>query len=173
MTVHFIRIRPGTFWKYWLYFRLSSRPVKSESAGLSLGIGLFLFVCLAPWVIQVWNQACELCIRLSVQFNHSVVSSSLWIHGLQHARLPCPSLPPGACSNSCPSSQWCHPTISSFVVPFSSCLQSFPASGSFPMSQFFASGGQSIGVSASASVLPMNIQHCDGLVESPCCPRNS
>ena len=156
MTVHFIRIRPGTFWKYWLYFRLSSRPVKSESAGLSLGIGLFLFVCLAPWVIQVWNQACELCIRHSVQFSHSVVSSSLWIHGLQHARLPCPSLPPGACSNSCPSSQWCHPTISSFVVPFSSCLQSFPASGSFPMSRFFASGGQSIG--ASASVLPMNIQ---------------
>ena len=78
--------------------------------------------------------------------------------GLQHARLPCPSPTPGACSNSCPSRRWCHPTISSFVVPFSSCLQSFPASGSFPMSQFLASGGQSIGVSASASVLPMNIQ---------------
>ena len=78
-------------------------------------------------------------------------------HGLQHARLPCPSPTPGACSNSHPSSRWCHPTISSFVVPFS-CLQSFPASGSFLMSQFFASGGQTIGVSASASVLPMNIQ---------------
>ena len=76
---------------------------------------------------------------------------------LQHARLPCTSPSPGACSNSCPLSQWCHPTISSSVVPFSSCLQSFPASGSFPMSQLFASGGQSIGASA-ASVLPMNIQ---------------
>ena len=82
---------------------------------------------------------------------------SLWPHGLQHARLPCPSPTPGVCSNSCPSSQWCHPTISSFVIPFS-CLQSLPASGSFQMSQFFASGGQSIGVSTSASVLPMNIQ---------------
>jgi len=79
-------------------------------------------------------------------------------NGLQHARLPCPSLILGACSNSCPSSWWCHPTISSSVVPFSSCLQAFPASGSFPMSQFFAWGGQSIGVSASASVLPMNTQ---------------
>ena len=82
---------------------------------------------------------------------------SLRPYGLQHARLPCPSPTPGVCSNSCPSSQWCHPTISSSVIPFS-CLQSLPASGSFQMSQFFASGGQSIGVSASASVLPMNIQ---------------
>ena len=79
-------------------------------------------------------------------------------HGLQHARLPCPSPSPRVCSDSCPSSQWCYPTISSSVIPFSSCLQSFPASGSFPMSQFLASGGQSIGASASASVLPMNIQ---------------
>jgi len=83
---------------------------------------------------------------------------SLGPHGLQHARLPCPSPTPGTCSNSGPSSQWCHPTISSSVVPFSSCLQSFPASGSFQMSQFFVSGGQSTGASASASVLPMNIQ---------------
>ena len=82
----------------------------------------------------------------------------LWPHGLQHTRLPCPSPTPEACSDSCPLSWWCHPTISSSVVPFSSCPQSFPASGSFPMSQFFASGGQSIGISASASVLPMNIQ---------------
>ena len=80
------------------------------------------------------------------------------IHGLQHARLPCPSPSPGACSNSCSLSQWCHPNISSSVVPFSSCFQSFPASGYFQMSQFFSSGGQSIGVSASASVLPVNIQ---------------
>ena len=83
---------------------------------------------------------------------------SLQPHGLQHARLPCPSPTPGACSNLCPLSQWCHSTISSTVVPFSSCLQSFPASGSFPMSWLFALGGQSTGVSASASVLPMNIQ---------------
>ena len=94
----------------------------------------------------------------SVLFNHSVVSNNLWPHGLQHARPPCPSPTPGACSNSCPSSQWCHPTISSSVVPFSSSLQTFPASGSFLMSQFFASGGQNIGVSALASVLPMNTQ---------------
>ena len=92
-------------------------------------------------------------------FSCSVVSDSLWPHGLQHIRLPCPSPTPGACSNSHPSSQWCHPIISSSVVPFSSYLQSFPASGSFPMSQFFASGDQGIGVSASASVLPMNIHN--------------
>ena len=91
-------------------------------------------------------------------FNSSVMSDSLWPHGLQHIRLSCPSPSPGACSNSCPSCQRCHPTISPSVIPFSSCLQSFPASGSFLMCQFFASGGQSIGVSASASVLPMNIQ---------------
>ena len=95
----------------------------------------------------------------SVEFNWSVVSDSVWTHGLQHARLPCKSQTPIACSNSCSSSGWCHPTISSSVVLFSSCLQSFPgSSGSFPKSQFFASGGQSIGASALASVLPMNIQ---------------
>ena len=94
----------------------------------------------------------------SVQFSRSVMSDSLWPHGLQHAKFPCPSPTPGVYSNSCPLSRWCHPTISSSVVPFSFCLQSFPASGSFPMSQLFASGGQSIGVSASTSVLPMNIQ---------------
>ena len=87
-----------------------------------------------------------------------VVSGSLQSHELKHARLPCPSPSSQACSDLCPLSQWCHPTISSSVVPFSSCLQSCPASGSFQMSQFFASGGQSAGVSASASVLPMNIQ---------------
>ena len=88
----------------------------------------------------------------------SFMSDSLRLHGQQHARLPCPSPTPRVCSNSCPLSRWCHPTISSSVIPFSCCLQSFPALGSFPMSQFFASGGQSIGVSASASVLPMTIQ---------------
>ena len=93
----------------------------------------------------------------SVQFTHSVVSVSLRPHGLQHARLSCSSPTPGAYSNSCPSCWWCHPTISSSVIPFSH-LQSFPASGSFPVSQFFASGGQSIGVTASPSVLTMNFQ---------------
>ena len=93
----------------------------------------------------------------SVQFSPSVMSESLWPHGLQHTRLPCSSPTPRAYSSSCPSSWWCHPTISSSVIPFSSCLQSFPGTGSFPMSQFFASDDQSIGVSASASVLPMNI----------------
>ena len=94
----------------------------------------------------------------SVQFSCSVTSDSLQLHGLQHARPPCPSPTPGVYSNSCPLSQWCHSTISSSVIPFSSCLQSFPAPGSFQMSQFFTSGGQSIGVSASASVLPLYIQ---------------
>ena len=94
----------------------------------------------------------------SVQFSHSVMSDSLWPHELQHARPPCPSPTPGVYWDSCPLSQWCHPAISSSVVPFSSCPQSLPASGSFPMSQLFASGGQSTGVSALASVLPMNTQ---------------
>ena len=94
----------------------------------------------------------------SVQFSCSVVSNSLWPHESQHARPPCPSPTPRVHPKPCPLSQWCHPTISSSVIPFSSCLLSFPASGSFPMSWFFTSGGQSIGVSASASVLPMNIQ---------------
>ena len=88
----------------------------------------------------------------------SVMSDSFWPHGLQHARLPCPLLSSKVCSNSCPLDCWCHPTTSSSVVPFSSCLQSFPTSGSFLMSWLFTSGGQNIGASASASVLPMNIQ---------------
>ena len=110
-------------------------------------------VCRNPdleWAIQ--------CTSNSVQFSHSVVSDSLWPHGLQHARLPCPSSTPGACLNSYPSSRWCHPTSSSSIIPFSSHLQSFPASGSFPMSQLFSSGGQSTGISASTSVPPKNIQ---------------
>ena len=98
------------------------------------------------------------CTLSSVQFSRSVVSDSLRPHGLQHARPPCPSPTPRVYSNSCPLNQWCHPTISASFFPFSSRLQSFPASGSFPMSWFFTAGGQSIGVSASASVLPMNIQ---------------
>ena len=94
----------------------------------------------------------------SLQFSHSVVSNSLQPHEPQHCRPPCPSPTPGVYPNSCPLSQWCHPTISFSVVPFSSCLQFSPASGSFKMSQLFASGSQSIRVSASTSVLPMNMQ---------------
>ena len=101
---------------------------------------------------------CSLNKYISVQFSRSVMSDSLQPHGLQHARLPCPSPSHRTCSNSCPSSQWWHPTISSSVIHFSSCLQSFPKPGSFQMSQLFALGGQNIGVSASTSVLPMNIQ---------------
>ena len=107
------------------------------------------------WIILLytWNKH-----NIVNQFNSVAQSDSVGCHGLQHARLPCPSPTPGTCSNSCPSSWWYDWTISSSVVPFSSCLQFFPASGSFPRSQFFASGGQSIGTSDSASVLPMNIQ---------------
>ena len=116
------------------------------------------FLSSAPW----WSPSTLYVLGFhelsSIHFSCSVMSDSLQPHGLQHTRLPCPSATPRVSSKSCPSSQWCHPTISSSVVPFSSCLQSFPASESFQMNQFFASGGQSIGISASASVLPMNIQ---------------
>ena len=127
------------------------------------------FICLGfknyhgQW-LQPWNwkmlalQKKGYIILGSVQFSHSVVSDSLQPHEPQHTRPPCPSPAPGVYPNSCPLSQWCHPTISSSVVPFSSHPQSFPASGSFPMSQFLASGSQTIGISASASVLSMNIQ---------------
>ena len=104
----------------------------------------------------------------SVQFSHSVVSNSLWPHESQHARPPCPSSTLRVFPSSCPSNQWCHPAISSSVVPFSFCPQSLPASGSFSMNQLFTSSGQSIWVSASASVLPMNTQDW-----SPCSSRDS
>ena len=109
----------------------------------------------------------------SVQFSGSVVSNSLWPHELQHARPLHPSPTPGVHTNPCPSSRWCHPTISSSVVPFSSCPQSFPASGSFQMSQLFTSGGQSIGVSASTSVLPMNTQDWSPLGRTGCISMQS
>ena len=105
-----------------------------------------------------WQATVHAVPKNSVQFSRSVVSDSLQRHGLQHTRLPCPSPTPGVYSNSCPLSQWCHPIISSSVIPFSSRPQSFPASGSFQMSQFFTKDGQSIEISASASVLPMNTQ---------------
>ena len=123
----------------------NSFPSLVASLSLSLSLSFPMF-----WEISLMIP--------SVQHNHSVVSDSLWPRGLQHTRLPCPSPTPRAYSNSCPLSWWCHPTISSFVISFSSCLQSAPESGSFPMGQLFPSGGQSIGASASASVLPMNIQ---------------
>ena len=109
------------------------------------------------WYLKNQNKTMTVSQSVS-QFSRSVVSDSLWPHGLQHTRPPCPSPTPGVYSNSGPLSQWCHPTISSSVVPFSSHLQSFPASGSFQMNQLFVSSGQSIGASASTSVLPMNIQ---------------
>ena len=114
-------------------------------------------------------------INSSVQFSRSVMSNSLRPHESQHARPPCPSSTPRVHSNSCPSSQWCHPTISSFVVPFPSCPQSLPGSEFFPMSQLFAWGGQSTGVSALASFLPKNIQGWSPLewTGSPCSPRDS
>ena len=124
---------------------LSSRPQRSHLSGFNIGGCLRVRPC---WV------SCQ----GSVQFSRSVMSDSLRPHGLQHARFPHPSPTPRACSNSCPLSRWLHPAISSSVVPLSSGLQSFPASGAFQMSQFFTSGGQSIGASALASVLPMNIQ---------------
>ena len=129
---------------------------------------LWCFLWLSLWEVMapkfftwIFMTTCKLIPSLfvisSVQFGHLVMSDSLQPHGLQHTRFPCPSPTPRAYSNSCPSSQWCHPAISSSVVPFFSCLQSFPASGSLPMSHFFESGGQSIGASASVAVLPMNI----------------
>ena len=124
---------------------------------------LFIFKKIIPWVKS--NITCLLFIWFislskipSVQFSRSVVSDSLQPHELQHARPPCPSPTPRVHPESRPLSQWCHPAISSSVIPFSSLLQSFPTSGSFPMSQFFTSGGQNIEVSASASAFPMNIQ---------------
>ena len=112
-------------------------------------VAAILFSILAAAIYNLTNSV--------LLFSHSVLSDSLWPHGLQLARLPCPSLSPRVCSNSCALSCWCHPTISSSVVPFFSCLKSFPAPGSFPVSQLFASGDHSIGASALASVLPMNI----------------
>ena len=109
--------------------------------------------------LQIYDSSLWHRFPLLVRFSCPVMSDSVWPHGLQHTRPPCPPPTPGVYSNSCPLSQWCHPTISSSIVPFSSRLQYFPASRSFQMSQFFESGGQSIGASASASVLPVNIQH--------------
>ena len=134
----------------------------SLSWSIWLGFYRFTYLLSKPTLIFSSVQFCP------VQFSHSVVSDSLWCHDSQHARSPRPSPTPRVHSNSHPSSQWCHPAISSSVVPFSSCPQSLPASESLPMSQLFAWGGQSTGVSALASVLPMNTQD-----RFPCTPRDS
>ena len=132
--------------------------------------------CISTHVSSSRTSHAPACLLSSVHFSYSVMSDCLRPHGQRHTRLPCPSPTPGAYSNSRPSCRWCHPTISSFVIPFSSSLQSFPASGSFLMSQFFALHGQSTGISASASVLPITLRTdflWDWLVGSPCSPRDS
>ena len=126
---------------------------------------LILWICFplsrSSWATCIFYLPDHVCILYhlsALQFSRSVISDAFRPHGLQHTRPPCLLATPSVYLNLCPLSQWCHPTISSSVVPFSCCLQSFPASGSFPMSQFFTSGGQSTGISASTSVLPMNTQ---------------
>ena len=132
---------------------------------------LWTLECISPFELKkiffiyntnnkCWQRCCEnrTLLHCSVQFSHTVMSDSLQPHELQHTRPPCPSPTPGVYPNPCSSSRWCHPTILSSVIPFSSCIQSFQASGTFQMSQLFTSGGQSIGVSVSTSVLPMNTQ---------------
>ena len=146
----------------------TSRPGIKPASLISPALTVELFTTSATW---------EALVLLSVQFS-SVTQSclTLWYHEPQHASLPCPSPTPGVHPNPCPLSRWCYPTISSSVVPFSFCPQSFPVSGSFQMSQLVESGGQSIGLSASTSVLPVNTQDwslLDGLVGSPCSPRDS
>ena len=136
--VRWISVHPQRKIPFYSYCTIDFKNIYLAVTGLSFSV----FAC---WVA-------------SVQFSHPEMSHSLWPHELQHARPPCPSSTPRVYSNSCPLSQWCHPTISSSVVPFSSSFQSFPASGSFKMSPFFTSGGQNTGISASASVLPLNIQ---------------
>ena len=133
---------------------LTCKISAEKTADSLVGVSLQIVFSLAVFKIL----SLSLILTFSVQFICSVMSNSLRPHGLQHARPPCPLPTPGVYPNPCPLSRWCHPTISSSIAPFSSCPQSFPASGSFQMSQLFASGGQSIGVSASTSVLPVNIQ---------------
>ena len=139
-------ILKSIFWKTWNSDFKNAPHTYTHTHKLETWNRFYSFIYLGD---SVW---------LLLLFSHSVVFDSLRPHELQHTRLPCPSPSPGVCSNSCPLSQWCHPIISSSVTSFSSCPQSFPASGSFPMSLLFASGGQCTGGSASTSVLPMNIQ---------------
>ena len=151
-----------------LFLNISSIKKCSEVFPEQIFPTAFAFISLAATLLRTLNSEYKhhgyevnmsCFIFSSVQFSCSVLSYSWLPHGLQHTSLPCPSPTPRNCSNSCPSSWWCHPTISSTVIPFSSCLQSFLTSEYFPKSQFFASGGQHIGASVSTSVLPMNIQN--------------
>ena len=175
-----VTLAPLSITSAWSLPKLMSIELVMPSNHLILCCPLLLLLWIFP-SIRVFSNESAFCIRwpmliirdvqikstasyqptairiISVQFSCSVVSDFLWPHGFQHASPLCPSPTPGAYSNSCPLSRWCLPTISSSVIPFSFCLQSFQALGSFPMSRFFASGGQSIGVSASASALPVNI----------------
>ena len=137
---------------------LTDEPVKKTKYIFDIFLCVYIHICIHIYAFHTYISAIKRIKFLLLLFSCSVMSDFLWPHRLQHTRPPCSSPSPGVCSNSCPLSRWCHPTISSSVIPFSSCLQSFSASGSFPMSQFFASGGQSTGASASASGLPMNIQ---------------
>ena len=138
----------------WMLTIWSVLPLPFLNSAWTSGSSWFTCCCSLAWrILSITLLACS-----SVQFSSSVMYDCLQPHEPQQARPPCPSPNPGVHPNPCPLSLWCHPTISSSVVPFSYCPQSFPASGSFLMSQFFRSGGQSTGVSASASVLPMNIQ---------------
>ena len=140
-----------SYLKAWTFTVSSLYDINSRFLQVQL-IRLMKFLFLSNWsIIIIFNIS-------SVQFSHSVMSDTLWPHESQHAGPPCPSQTPWVHSKSCPLSWWCHPAISPSVIPFSSCPQSLPASESFPMSQLFAWGGQSNGVSASASVLPMNTQ---------------
>ena len=147
----------NTWWFYWMRCRKKLLPMKVPF--LQLKVLPYYWKHLQPFT-EVWHLSSLALERhfdfSSVQFSHSVMSDSLRPYESQHTRPPCPSPTPGVYSNSCPSSRWCHPAISSSVIPFSSCPQSLPASGSFPTSQLFAWGGQSIGVST--SVLPVNTQ---------------
>ena len=140
-----------------IYILNKSVPCSSQQLLSPVLLMIAILTDVKWYLFMVWFSFLQGLVISSGHCSCSVMSDSLWPHGLQHANLPCPSPTLGAYSNSCPLSQWCHPIISSSVVPFSSCLQSFPVSGSFPLSQFFTSACQNIGVSASASVLPMNI----------------
>ena len=143
----------------WSHRTLSSRLLDAAALWKHQDSPVISPICHRSWWFPLKDAISITSFQPLLLFSHSVMSNSLPPHGLQHGRLPCPSPTPRVCSNSCALSQWCHPIISSSVIPFSSCLQSFPASGFFPISWFFASSGQSIGTSSSALVLPMNIQN--------------
>ena len=154
-----MRTGPGSYVVRNLHWSFSDGSLQKKRVNLNLFLNFSVYLCLNIHLSIYFSIYLKILVTIyHLLFSCEAVSDSLWPHGLQHARLPCPSSTPRACLNSCPLSQWCHPTISFSVITFSSCLQSFPESGSFLMSQFFTSGGWSIRASSSASVLPMNIQ---------------